>query len=454
MKLQAKSTATLHIDSLSHEGRGIASYDQSFGDAFGKKVFVSFALPNETVKVAITHHKKSYDEGFAIDVVANPHPHRQAPVCAKFGVCGGCGLQHYDTQSQIALKQATLQNQLARHGITPKAWLNPIRGETLAYRTKARLGVRYLPKTAQLVLGFREKNSNFLTDISTCPVLDKRLDGWLEPLRGVLADLDGKDVITHLELATGDDLPCNVAMVVRHVKPLNRKDKAKLLAFCQKADWQLYLQPKGADSLYRFDKDDDQGLRYRLVDFDGLGGVVDFCFLPTDFTQVNLSINRQMVKQAMMLLDLKKGERVLDLFCGLGNFSLPMAKMVGQTGQVVGVEGGDEMVGRARRNALMNGLENVQFFAQDLTRDFSHESWVGQVDALLIDPPRTGASEVMTYLGRFDAKRIVYVSCDVATLARDSQKLIEQGYTMTHAGVMDMFTHTAHVESMVRFERT
>lgn len=236
-------------------------------------------------------------------------------------------------------------------------------------------------------------------------------------------------------------------MVVRHLKPLSQADKDKLKAFGQTHAWQIYLQPKGVDSVYRLDGQGG-GVVYALPEF-GL----ELVSYPTDFTQVNLSVNRQMVAQACRLLDLKVGERVLDLFSGLGNFSLAMAKLVGDTGQVIGVEGSDEMVRRAKMNAQHNGLGNARFFACDLTQDFSHEPWVGQVDALLIDPPRSGAWEVMAYLGKFNAKRIVYVSCDPATLARDSVRLAEQGYRLTHAGVMDMFCHTGHLESMVRFEK-
>lgn len=436
----------LSINDLTHDGRGVATYDASFGELAGKKIFVNFALPNETVSVRLTQQKSKFDEGDCV-VVITPSDERAVPVCPKFGVCGGCSLQHFAEDGQIVFKESVLKNHFDKAGLAPDVWLAPIVGERLGYRTKARLGVRYLPKTGRLIVGFRERASNFLTDIDGCPILDKRVGERLFELKSLLNSLAGKAHISHLELATGDDVPNNVAMVVRHLKPLSQADKDKLKAFGQRHAWQIYLQPKGADSVYCLDGQGG-GVVYALPEF----GLELFSH-PTDFTQVNLSVNRQMVAQACRLLDLQAGERVLDLFSGLGNFSLAMAKLVGDTGQVIGVEGSDEMVRRAKMNAQHNGLANARFFACDLTQDFSGEPWVGQVDALLIDPPRSGAWEVMAYLGKFNAKRIVYVSCDPATLARDSVRLAEQGYRLTHAGVMDMFCHTGHLESMVRFEK-
>lgn len=462
---QTQTPITLHITALTHDGRGIATYDDTHGDKSGKKVFVSHALPTETVTATLTKSKKSYDEADCLDVLTSS-PHRTAPMCPHFGVCGGCTLQHFDVDEQIKHKQSVLQNHLAKSGIAPATWLPPIVGDRTHYRTKARLGVRYLPKTDRLIVGFRERASNFLTDIGTCPILDRRVGDRLDDLKQLLKTLKIKDSITHLEIAMGEnaskemgDLP-SVALIVRHTKPINKADTAKLIHLGKPVNWQVYLQPKGYDSIYRIDSTDKAilpmshatpptgGLFYHLPEF-GL----TLQSSPTDFTQVNLSVNRQMVELACRLLDLKQGERVLDLFCGLGNFSLALAKCVGDTGKVIGVEGSTDMAMRATMNARDNGLANTEFFAQDLTQDFSDKPWVGQVDALLIDPPRTGAWEVMDYLGRFDARRIVYVSCDPATLARDSIRLAEQGYRATHAGVMDMFCHTGHVESIVRFEK-
>lgn len=283
---------TLRIHALTHDGRGIASYDETHGDKAGKKIFVSHALPDETVKAQLVRTKKSFDEADATDIIS-PSPHRISPICPHFGVCGGCNLQHFDPDEQIAFKQSVLQNQLAKSQLVPDTWLPAIIGKRTAYRTKARLGVRYLPKTGRLIVGFRERASNFLTDIDTCPILDERLTSELIPLKQTLARLKGKGDITHLELAVGemvDDLPC-VAMIVRHVKPLNKADTAKLIGFGKQRHWQIFLQPKGTDSIHRIDDVNTAllphshtvpptgGLFYRLPDF-GL----TLQSSPTDFT--------------------------------------------------------------------------------------------------------------------------------------------------------------------------
>lgn len=461
-------TVTLSIDDLTHDGRGVATYDDGFGDKAGKKVFVSFALPTETVTATLTCSKKHFDEAGSLNVITKS-PHRTTPICKHFGVCGGCALQHFDDHQQIAFKESVLDNHFWQLGLSPDVWLAPIIGERTHYRTKARLGVRYLPKTDRLIVGFRERASNFLTDIDECPILHKAVSHRLQALKQLLSNLHTKAHITHLQIAVGEpatksfdgqlDLP-KIAMIVRHTKPLPVNDKDRLIAFGRQMNWQIFLQPNTDSSIHRIDSTDTAflpnshhvpprgGLFYSLPDFDLM-----IESSPTDFTQINWSINRQMVRLACELLDLQEGERVLDLFCGLGNFSLALAKCVGSTGQVIGVEGSPEMVERAKMNAKNNKLTNTSFFVQDLTQDFSDKSWVGQVDALLIDPPRAGALAVMEYLGRFCAKRIVYVSCDPATLARDSAILASWGYRLTHAGVMDMFCHTAHVESIARFER-
>lgn len=460
-KNQQKTPATpvtLSIHALTHDGRGIATYDETHAETgkLGKKAFIDFALPDETVQAVIHRSKKSFDEGEVIDIVT-PSDRRQAPICQHFGVCGGCSLQHLNADDQILHKQSVLANHLRHHAdAAPEHWLPPINGDRIAYRTKARLGVRYLPKTARLIVGFRERASNFLTDIDDCPILDARINKHLTALKDTLLRLHGKDGITHLEFAAGDERS-QVAMIVRHLQPLGKKDQALLIDFCRHIGWQLYLQPKGEDSVHRIDGEGSPnsqttppmgGLFYALPEHQ-----LTLEFSPLDFTQVNLSVNRQMVALACTLLDLKAGERVLDLFCGLGNFSLAMARKVGETGFVIGVEGSRQMVERAAMNAAANGIHHTEFYTQDLTQDFSDEPWVGKVDALLIDPPRSGAKDVMHYLGKFAAKRIVYVSCDPATLARDSALIIAQGYRLTHTGVMDMFCHTGHVESIARFEK-
>lgn len=534
-RLANQPPMAFYIDGLAHDGRGVAVY-QDGSDKHGKKVFVSFALPNETVLVKITSSKKSYEEGdviilpnatdiantdlnkadfdntdladlnstdlnstnlkstdlsttvlnnssvnntpdnttpdnttqFTQTVLDNPHPERVVPPCPHFGVCGGCSLQHWHPDGQIGFKQSVLAELLAHYADTaPEQWLAPVVGERLGYRTKARMGVRYVVKKQTALVGFRERASNFLANLNECVILDERIGTQLEALKALITSLEGKETIAQLEIAMGEhlsDVPDSqkpVAVIVRHLQDLSSKDIDTLQAFFKQRNWQLYLQPKGATSTHRIDTNNARpstttvpptgGLFYAVPEF-GL----TYEFSPLDFTQVNLSVNRQMLSLACELLDLKAGERVLDLFCGLGNFSLAMATQVGDTGVVVGVEGSSEMVCRATMNAAANGLTNTQFFAQDLTQDFSHLPWASgeqSFDALLIDPPRSGAWEVMAYLPKFNAKRIVYVSCNPATLARDTKALLEAGYRLTHAGVMDMFCHTAHVESIARFER-
>ena len=466
------------IDNLAHDGRGVAIYQDlsayqyqgesgsaSHGDKLGKKVFVSHALVGEVVDVKIKSVKKSYEEGDAIAVLAKRSSDRQDPPCPHFEVCGGCSLQHWHPDAQIAFKQQVLKELFWHHAQTePQVWLEPLTADRLGYRTKARLGVRYVAKKGTALVGFRERASNFLTDLSECHILDTRIGFELPALKALVSSLDAKDGIAQLEIAMGErlfDEPDShkaVAVIVRHLTPLSSRDIERLLEFFAARDWQLYLQHKGVETVTRIDDGQGRsssrtvppagGLFYQLPEF-GL----TYEFSPLDFTQVNLSVNRKMTKLACDLLDLKAGERVLDLFCGLGNFSLPLARCVGETGSVIGVEGSVQMTERAKSNARANGISHADFFAYDLTQDFSDEPWVGKVDALLIDPPRSGAAEVMSYLGRFDAKRIVYVSCNPATLARDTALLMAQGYCLTHAGVMDMFCHTGHVESIARFER-
>jgi 23S rRNA (uracil1939-C5)-methyltransferase len=439
------------VERLSHEGRGIAHYSAELEhptDKHGKKVFIRYALPGETVEAQITHQAKKLEEADNVRLIGEPNPHRISPACPHFGICGGCNMQHIQPDEQIRLKQDVLKSHLEHFaGIQPEQWLEPLRSKREDYRHKARIGVRYLPNKDKLLMGFREAQSNRLTEIKTCKILDIELDEALPNLRQLLESLKGKSDIGHIELAKGDQ---EVALLVRHVNKLKQNDVNLLKNFALDRKWQLYLQPANADSLRRVDAENaEMRLHYRLDDFD-----VEFGFKPTDFTQVNPTVNPQMVKLACELLNLQQGERVLDLFCGLGNFSLPLARQVGEHGRVIAVEGSEDMVKRGTENALKNGITNVSFYSQDLTQDFSQHSWANEgFDALLIDPPRAGAEEVMHYVPNFGAKKIVYVSCNPATLARDAGILVKNGYQLKKAGVMDMFTHTGHVESIALFEK-
>ena len=435
--MRARPPVELTIDRFSHEGRGIASIE-------GKLAFVEGALPGETVRATYFATHKKYDE-LRTDAVLSASPDRVQPPCAHFSICGGCSLQHMSREAQITFKQGVLAEQF-RHfgGIEPQEWLPPLLDAELGYRRKARLGVKFVIKKDELLVGFREKQSNFLADIRQCEVLDTRIGHELTALREMINGLVMRDRIPQIEVAAGDEI---VALVFRHMEPLPDSDIAALTAFCAVRSWHLYLQPGGNDTVHKvYPADGEDRLHYAMPDF-GL----TMAFHPMDFTQVNAGLNRRMMNLALELLDPQPEDRVLDLFCGLGNFTLPLAT---KAKEVIGVEGIQAMADRGMENARRNGLTNVSFYAQDLFVDFSQQPWARQgFDRILIDPARSGAEEVVKYLPRFKAKRVVYVSCNPATLARDAGLLKEAGYKLLKAGVMDMFTHTTHVESIAVFEK-
>ncbi|WP_298449950.1 23S rRNA (uracil(1939)-C(5))-methyltransferase RlmD [uncultured Marinobacter sp.] len=429
------------VEKLSHDGRGIARQD-------GKILFVDGALPGETVMAKVVSSRSKFDELRTLEVL-EPAPDRQTPPCEFADLCGGCSLQHMSSDAQIRFKEDTLREQFAHFGgIEPEEWIEPLRPDsTLAYRRKARMGVRYVKARESVLVGFREKRNSFLTDIDRCVVLDPRIGERIVPLRELLHSMDAYARIPQVEIACGDD---TAAMVFRNMDELSTGDREKLIAFGQAHELHIYLQPKGPDTVHRIWPEStgrqDERLSYRLDAFD-----LTMKFHPMDFTQVNADINKAMVHRAVEWLDVQPGERVLDLFCGLGNFTLPLAR---KGGQVIGVEGDDAMVVRGRENAELNGLTNVAFHGADLHGDFTGQSWAQEgFDKILIDPPRSGAEEICKYLTAFGAKTIVYVSCNPATLARDAGVMARNGYRLVRAGVMDMFPHTTHVESIALFER-
>jgi 23S rRNA (uracil1939-C5)-methyltransferase len=427
----------LVVEALSHDGRGIARPN-------GKTTFIDAALPGETVLCHYTMVHGKFDEGRTVEVRA-ASAHRQTPPCAHADRCGGCSLQHLDSDEQVRLKQGMLEEQLKHFGgLAPARWLAPLRGPVTGYRSKARLGVKYVEAREQVLVGFREKRNHFIAAISRCEVLLPELGESINDLAMLIGSLDGKRRIAQIEVAAGDD---DIALIFRHLDPLTEHDQAALVAFCEQRGWHCYLQPGNEQTVHRvWPLQGEDRLFYALPSAD-----LRLAFHPTDFTQVNAAINRAMVPLALELLDVQPEHRVLDLFCGLGNFTLPLARLAGH---VTGVEGSQAMVERGNENARRNGLSNVDFHAFDLTRDVAGQSWASaRYDRVLVDPPRTGALEMMPLLAKTGAKKVVYVSCNPATLARDAGVLVKHGYRLVAAGVMDMFPHTTHVESIALFER-
>ncbi len=424
------------IDQLDQEARGVARLD-------GKVVFVAMALPGEEVTYLQHRNKPTYEEGEA-DEVLRASPERVSPRCAHFGVCGGCRLQHLDAAAQIRHKQQLLLEQLERIGKTqPDTVLEPLVAQPWGYRNKARLGAKFVDKKGRLLVGFRERAGKYLADVRNCPVLIPEVGDRLESLAGCVGGLQAKRQIPQVEVAASDG---GVALVIRNLVELQDDDREALLRFGQEQGFRMFLQPGSAATVHPIDGGDEL-LSYQLPAFD-----LKLRFGPTDFTQVNAEINRQMVDRALDMLALTPGETVLDLFCGVGNFTLAMAR---SGADVCGVEGDPVLVERARENAQLNGLENVTFDCADLTKMELNPAWSGRrYDKLLLDPPRSGAQEMLGFIAKCGAQRVVYVSCNPSTLARDAGELTrEHGFRLAAAGVMDMFPHTAHVESIALFER-
>jgi len=427
----------VQIDSLSHDGRGVAHRD-------GKAVFIDGVLPGEQVRFHYTRRKKSFDEG-EVNKIVTVSEQRVTPKCEHFGVCGGCRLQHLSSSMQITLKQDILLNNLQRIGhVTPERILPPLVGESWGYRQKARLGVKYVFKKEKLLVGFRERQGRYLADISQCHVLHPSVGQGLQALAHLIRQLSIYQQIPQVEVAIGDQ---QVALIFRHLAPLTDEDLQQLRVYSEQHHFIIYLQSGGPKTIQQFWPSNAPALSYKIADFD-----VQLDFLPSDFTQVNSSMNNQMISQAMQLLAPDETDRILELFCGLGNFSLPIAT---KAGHVVAVEGEAQLIQRAHHNAKANGINNIEFFTHDLMADFSEASWGQQgFDKMLIDPPRSGALHVAQQLHVFQPKRLIYVSCNPATLARDAEEIVhKQGYRLTSVGVIDMFPHTAHMESMAVFER-
>ncbi len=442
----------LVVESLDLEAQGVAHR------ADGKVVFIEGALPTERVQVQVSRKKNNWEQG-QMTALGRESAQRVRPGCPHFGLhagaCGGCKMQHLHAAAQVAVKQRVLEDNLWHLAkVKPERMLRPIEGPTWGYRDRARLSVRHVIKKGTVLIGFHERKSRYVADMSVCPVLPPKVSAMLLPLRALISGMDQRDRLPQIELAAGDEV---TALVLRHLEPVTDADRGRLRAFAAEHGVQWWLQPKGPETVHLLDEGapDQSILAYRLPEFG-----ITMPFKPTDFTQVNPHINRVLVGCALRLLTPQRQERVIDWFCGLGNFTLPLATLARE---VLGIEGSEALVARARANAVANGLARRATFAArnlfEITPDDLRA--LGAAERWLVDPPREGAfalaKAVVDLQGSADwvpPQRIVYVSCNPSTLARDAGLLVHQaGYRCSLAGVVNMFPHTAHVESIAVFDR-
>ncbi len=448
---------TAIISKLSHDGRGIVTSES------GKKVFVDGALPGEEVNWQYVKKHRKYDEAKVTEVITASQDRVEAP-CPNFLTCGGCSYQHMSQQSQLQYKQNTVIELLQHFGNNhlPKTWLSPLQAKTTGYRTKARLGVRYVFKKQKILIGFREKATNYLTEMDTCSVLTPELNYLLKPLGELIANLSIYNQVAQVEFAMGDAdehvVGRNIVVILRNLAELNEADYFLLNSFNKTYNINLLLQHKGPESLVTLNGSAITDLFYRFeYKSSAQNFEITYFFSPHDFTQVNLSLNSLMLNQAIDLLNLQGHENILDLFCGLGNFTLPMAKMVPK-GKVIGIEGTNQMVVRGQANAAHNNITNTEFYCanlydkkllEELIQSNFYLDHAKKYDCIILDPPRSGALELLPYLAQLSAKKILYISCDPATFARDVGVLCsDYGYELQTAGIMDMFPHTKHVETI------
>ena len=426
------------IESLDQEGRGVAHFD-------GKVIFIEGALTGEVVSYSSYRKKPAFEQAQVVKIFKTSSM-RVQPKCKHFGVCGGCSMQHLDARAQVAVKQRILEDGLRHIGkIKPETILPAIYGDVWGYRERARISVKYVIKKSKMLVGFHEKRSSYVADMQSCEILAPKIARLLPLLADLISGLSIRDKLPQIEVGVGELVD---ALVLRVMDAPSRADEDALRAFADAHHIQFWLQTKGPESIVPFHPLDAPELSYSLPEFN-----VTMPFAPSEFTQVNSALNRVMISRAIRLLDPQPGERIADLFCGLGNFTLPIAR---SGAQVLGIEGSDALVKRAQQNAVSNGLwGNVEFMVMNLF-EMTEESFakLGRFDKLLIDPPRDGAFELVKSLGGDNSpKRIVYVSCNPATLARDAAELVQRGYVLKSAGVMNMFPHTSHVESIAVFER-
>ena len=431
-KVKAK-TYELDIETLSHEGRGISHFDN-------KIIFTRGALPGEKVIANRSLSRAKFEEADVVEILTSS-PDRIEPKCAVYGICGGCSFQHLSSENQINAKQTWLRSAfMGQAKVEPKEWLDPLQVISWGYRRKARLGVRYVHKKEKVLVGFRERKSSFITVMERCEVLHPSLGDNLTVLGECIGKLSVKSQIPQIEVAIAQH---DTILILRHLEPLTNEDEEVLRNYAERLSITWYTQSGGMNTVKPLDK--VVNLSYSLPEYK-----IEMAFLPTDFTQVNFELNQKMLSLALSLLELCNEDKVIDLFCGLGNFTLPIARYAKS---VVGVEGDSGLIERAKDNAQRNGIENALFYKADLFEEVEGYEWFrGQTyNKALIDPARTGAIEIVKLLPKLGVERLVYVSCNPATLARDTAKLLELGYQLEKAGVMDMFPQTAHVESIALF---
>lgn len=460
------------IESLSHDGRGVAHID-------GKATFIENALPGEEITFIYTRRHNKFDEAKTVEILS-ASADRVKPECPHFGVCGGCGLQHIDHIKQIEFKINNLKEHFKHFGdIENLNILPPILGPVWYYRSRARLSIKYVQKKQKVLVGFHEKNGRYIAEIDQCPILHETISNKILDIGNLVSSLTIYQQIPQVEVACGDNI---TALLFRHLAPLSEQDLELLAKFGCEHNFQIYLQSGSIDTIKPLllpistldcfakstcndeaiqteqvnDKATQTGREvitreYIPLNYKFSNHNIEMLFALTDFTQINKAVNQKMVDLVVDLLDIKPEDRILDLFCGIGNFTLPIAK---KCQQIVGVEGNNHAIIRAKQNAKHNNITNTEFYCADLTKDLASESWAGQkYDKILLDPPRTGAQEICSQIKKFGAKKIVYVSCNHATLARDTKDLIQSGYKLQNVRVVNMFPHTAHIETIAVFSR-
>ncbi len=431
-----KEPVELVIEDLSHDGRGVAKWNE-------KVVFVQNALPGETVMAKLNRKTRSFNEALATEI-QNPSPDRVEPKCEFYTLCNGCSMMHLNEDKQINFKFNTLKSNFHKMShVEPNEWIEPLTDSYWNYRRRARLSVKWVAAKEKVLVGFREKNGRFVADMNDCQVLEKPLANLIQPMATLFESMSIKAFIPQVECSMGEP---NISIIIRHMKPLTSEDHQKVVEFSHQYQLQVFLQSKGPKTIKPLEVYTEP-LGFELKSF-GL----TYEFLPNDFIQVNRKMNEKMIAQALNAMDIQADDIILDLFCGLGNFTLPMAQ---KAKQVIGVEGDSQLVERAKHNASLNQLDQVEFYEADLTLDHKNSDWFKvPYTKVLIDPPRSGAWDILPFIATTAAKTLVYVSCHPASLARDTDRLVnELGFTLEKAGVMDMFPHTSHVESMAIFTR-